>query len=759
LRQKVVIVGGGVAGLTAAHELIERDYDVTVVERRDYYGGKAASYESKVGNLKVPGEHGFRFFPGWYRNLPHTMARILYQGQDDPFFEGKNVLDNLVALEATVLAQYEKDYIPAVFHLPRSASQAEHFLAFWTGLRAIGLPFNEAFFFFKKMQEFLLTPEEERRERFDNITWWDFLEAGKRSEAFRVLIEATTRTTVAAKAKEASAYTIAKIAIATFLDGFTKPDRVLNGPTSEVWLEPWVTFLTKKGVDFQAGLELDVIKFEHADRTIDCLVFNRVVEQNYARLLNSTQQALDEIADLPQLGKTLSVEVAVKLRRKECDGLVARLQEMLEPYPAKKLDNEEKAQKELFPKGVSLDHGPRLGLKLHALLEELRELLESKAWSEALADLAPTRGNLAAPPAKPAVNPGLKKAYESAQTALQSALKVAPNDPVSVKADHFIFALPVEQMAYYVNRSTTLTSYAPELRNVIRLSESVDWMAGIQFYLNEPIDLPRGSLICIDSEWALTAVQQTQFWRRARLPEKVHAVLSVDISAWSVPGRFNQLEAYRCKPLEIAEEAWHQLKASLNRPGKPKILRDEMLLTGKLAGSYALDENIVDRFDRKKQAAYERSWSVQFGAQEILEDVGKKSAPMEAALLTGNRMAVNLEPLLINRKGYLKLRPEAQTAISNMFLAGDYVNTSTNLACMEGANESARRAVNAILDSDGSSAERCHIFTPSDSDVLSVLSRFLEAGARVTQIADNPVAAAATNWLSDKQKKWKKLWG
>jgi 15-cis-phytoene desaturase len=254
-------------------------------------------------------------------------------------------------------------------------------------------------------------------------------------------------------------------------------------------------------------------------------------------------------------------------------------------------------------------------------------------------------------------------------------------------------------------------------------------------------------------------VQQTQFWRKAGLPARTQGVLSVDISAWSVPGRFNQLEAYRCKPEEIADETWHQLKASLNRPGKPKILRDEMLLTGAVKGSYALDENIVDRFDRKKQAAYEKSWSVQFGAQEILEDVGKKGAAMEAALLTGNRMAVNLEPLLINRKGYLKLRPDAQTAISNLFLAGDYLNTSTNLACMEGANESARRAVNAILDADGSTETRCRIFTPSDSDVLSVLSRFMEAGARVAQIGDSPVAEAATNWLSDKRKKWKKLWG
>ena len=40
----------------------------------------------------------------------------------------------------------------------------------------------------------------------------------------------------------------------------------------------------------------------------------------------------------------------------------------------------------------------------------------------------------------------------------------------------------------------------------------------------------------------------------------------------------------------------------------------------------------------------------------------------------------------------------------NLLLAADYVRTHTDLATMEGANEAARRAVNAILDATGSRA-------------------------------------------------------
>jgi hypothetical protein len=45
--------------------------------------------------------------------------------------------------------------------------------------------------------------------------------------------------------------------------------------------------------------------------------------------------------------------------------------------------------------------------------------------------------------------------------------------------------------------------------------------------------------------------------------------------------------------------------------------------------------------------------------------------------------------------------PKSFTGIPNLFLAGDYIRTNTGLATMEAANESARRAVNCIIDASG----------------------------------------------------------
>lgn len=72
------------SGLSVAHELAERGYAVTVYEYDTALGGKARSMDvpgtGSGGRKPLPGEHGFRFFPGFYRNLPDTLRRIPFPG-------------------------------------------------------------------------------------------------------------------------------------------------------------------------------------------------------------------------------------------------------------------------------------------------------------------------------------------------------------------------------------------------------------------------------------------------------------------------------------------------------------------------------------------------------------------------------------------------------------------------------------------------------------------------------------------------------
>ncbi len=52
MKKEVAILGGGVAGMSAAHELINRGYKVKVYERNKLYcGGKARSLNVPNTNL------------------------------------------------------------------------------------------------------------------------------------------------------------------------------------------------------------------------------------------------------------------------------------------------------------------------------------------------------------------------------------------------------------------------------------------------------------------------------------------------------------------------------------------------------------------------------------------------------------------------------------------------------------------------------------------------------------------------------------
>ena len=678
---KVVVVGGGVAGLSAAHELAKRGFAVEVYERRGYFGGKAASVTIGVDNgyttgpRGLPGEHGYRFFPGWYRHLPATMKEIPYKD--------RTVFANLVPADTNWLVSYDRDPVKALLRLPTSFQELKTLAAFPAELMRLGLTADDMQFFFGKLLEFATSSEERRVREYDTQTWAQFLDADKRSPAFRAyLVEAATRNTVAARPDEASAYTIGRIAIQTLLDTLnpeTFSDQVLNGPTSEVWIDPWLDSLRGRGVRLISDAELDSVEFDGGQISGLRFQFGR----------QEGRLAAERVAHIQRLAAGPRVEPAPGQATLLTDADEVEFRSRL----VAAIDESTMAKWEAGSGELRADVVKRLSL--------LTKIDQASLLDRARADA--------------------EKIVETANA--QSS------EPVT--ADYFVFALPIEQMAYYVNRSSTITSYDPALKNILTLSSYVGWMSGIQFYLTDAVTITRGHIDLLDSEWSLTGILQTQFWHdfdvRTRatdpLGQKVRAIFSVDISAWDRRGRVFRKEAYNCTREEIAIEVWEQIKRSLNRPGKADLVRDDMLLgfskttgTRALPGeSYYLDDSVVDRLDRKKQALYEKFRSVQFSSDDLIRKQERPNgeAP-QTSYQSGNRLLFNVEPLLVNRVGSLALRPAARTAIPNMFLAGDYVRTNTNLATMEGANEAARTAVNEILLASGSAEAPCEIWPLSE---------------------------------------------
>ncbi|MCU1700133.1 MAG: polyprenyl synthetase [Mycobacterium sp.] len=238
----VAVLGGGVGGLSAAHELAKRGFEVTVYEAREEFGGKARSIDvPDTGRNPLPGEHGFRFFPGFYRHLDATMAEIPYQG--------RTVKDNLVPAKETMMAQAGgANELIAPMKFPSDVDDLTKMVEFMFELIAtLGIPLHEFLFFFERILAYLTACDERRLAEFESQSWWEFTDGTNKSAAYRKFIAiGMTRTLVAARAEEMSARTgcaILNQLLQVGADIGGQPDRILNGPTTDVWIKPWVDYL------------------------------------------------------------------------------------------------------------------------------------------------------------------------------------------------------------------------------------------------------------------------------------------------------------------------------------------------------------------------------------------------------------------------------------------------------------------------------------------------------------------------------------
>jgi uncharacterized protein with NAD-binding domain and iron-sulfur cluster len=268
---------------------------------------------------------------------------------------------------------------------------------------------------------------------------------------------------------------------------------------------------------------------------------------------------------------------------------------------------------------------------------------------------------------------------------------VTLRDGTRVRADFYVLAVPLDVVPTLI--SLELAALDPQL-DALRTADIgslVSWMVGLQFFLYEDVLLVRGHTFYPDAPWGLTTISQPQFWgdlglfRRRYGGGDVGGLISVDIAEWNVPGTFVTKPAQQCTPEEIAREVWLQLKAGLNSNGAGggdgDVLRDELL------HSWHLDDDL---------------------------DYTRGLPP------------TNTARLLVHPPGSWDLRPEAATAVPNLVLASDYVRTFTNLATMEGANEAARRAVNAILERSRSVAPAVGVWPLHEPESFDVWKRLDE---------------------------------
>lgn len=553
--------------MSAAHHLLTRGedrFDVEIFERRTM-GGKARSAVKDYTDL--PTEHGFRFFPGFYKHITATMKEI-------PLDTGGNVYDkNLVDTDVYTFLFSNKS---GRLDVPINVGTYLSSFRFGTLVNKIrrlrkqkqdsGIEITEdgTKRFVQSITEVFTTCNARIDNNYDNISWSEYIDAENRANVYGadykdLLATGISKNLVAVRADVANARTGAKLIghmIWHIVSPFAPPaDKILNAPTQDAWIDPWVNFLRQKGLTI------------HTDRRV------------------------------------VSIE---------------------------------------FDPGTRLITGVRHD-DVEAIYNQEDPVVKGKSW----------------------------KYYESSDVIAKLKLE---------QADYFICAMPIERLDEVMERSKfngyQIKQYDPALQNFEALWRNTEWMTGIMFYFDTPIDIARGHITIADEDAAVTMISQLQFWTeylRNRQPivrkgKTVKALLSVIVSNWEAKSKYIANKDIRLRNLsreEVVEEI------------RELIFRCE-IEKGKTLGTYR--DNLIDAF-----------------LDDSITDYDPNLANPRYKEIEGKFTLYNKEPLFINKTHSYHLRPTGYTAFRNLFLASDYVKTNADLGCMDSADEAARRAVNNIL--------------------------------------------------------------
>jgi FAD dependent oxidoreductase len=556
-------------------------------------------YQFAVESTRVPGEHGFRFFPSFYRNMFDTMKRIPIEeasisatpqanetGVTTMSDSARTAFDALESADQIGFGLRphrgrERERSFEISRRPiRSFQQLRELIQ--DVLERAGYRGQDIYRLATRYLEYLTSSQERRRAEYEELAWADFLGLGANYSAyFASHVNGGAQGLAAMSSQTNDARTIGSIAVQLTLDelrvnesGYT--DATLRGPTSEALFGPWQTYLQTQGVVFRCarfagfcgrGMAVRPVFVTDNDSTVDI-----------------------DPADYYVLA-----------------------------IPIHKLQ-------ELFAGNgdPTVRPAPDPGMLNHDQLFDAND-----RWLE-LDEL---------------------EAMGSPDTALTEIPRAERNDLR-------------KHLTYRMNDYAVHPDEGP-----------LRYMCGVQFYFDADVRLFLGHTLCLDSLWGVSYISQEQYWQdRSRGQDGVRGVLSAIFTRFEVaaPGITDPTPktAMQCNEAELVERVWKQIADTWNTPANGPSPTPHY---------YFLDENL--------------------------------SRPHEQWR--------NETPYLVNKVCDWEHRGGARTAsgdyvypmqLGHTVFAGTFMRTTTRLNSMEAANETGRRAVNAILDREGVLAERVPVY-------------------------------------------------
>ena len=721
---RVTVFGGGIAGLTAAHELVERGFDVLVVERQP--AGVATREENvQVGGLartqwdgveafeqphgidnerrqyprertaaaRVPGEHGYRFFPSFYRHIFDTMKRtpIRHEDEDQVRPPHLTAFDQLQGTYEQVFAR-KQNYVNLSRTRPRTLeSLRKEYMQLVDGL---GFKQRDIARFLFKLIRYLMTCSERREAEYEELSMLEFF-GGEDfyHEEFLAAIRAAPQALVAMDAAHGDARTQLNVYLQLLMDqvlGGEYTDNTLRGPTSDAWFVYWREYLEEMGVSFVQGNLLSIAGQSDS-------AFEIVLEWPEMEAQDSACPGQHEVS--ARIATSDYVVMALDALEAErvssrwaSNGVPADLRRYSSYTSRKILANTYRYELVVHCKDNAVDlpvgHDMLVWLlsRIHTIhvngddgLHAVRSVLSSMLQITGEVRERQTKAE------------DLRLVFWMAQKLAPRLLRQIESFVAEcLQGSDFGRAKFSSDAPEHIDQELTVeTPRIPTTQFGDDPADRFQTFTGIQYYFEQDFRLVRGHVYLPDTDWGLSVISQKQFWsERAREVDgvKLRGILSVDI------GDTRKVSAYTGKSFlasgskqEVAAEVWRQIEDSLRA----------------VRGENATVTNLP--LPKPKF----------FHVDEGLE-------------FDGHRLNRNLTPFLVNNVGDWEKRPKCMPWIpgteskfvdstdakdvwhaphggyrvhnNRVVFCGHYMRTFTRMTTMEAANESARHAVNAILD-------------------------------------------------------------
>ncbi len=580
---------------------IDVDEDEPQASRRPYVGLYVRVHED-LG--LIAGEHGFRFFPGFYRHLRDTMRRTPIFDPLTRTFTSRTAHDNLQEVRWQIVADPERPYRTALSRkaIPTIGGMIEQYRAI---RRDLDYQPVDLLRFWLRLLRYMTSSTGRREADYERMTWWDFIskrrlddpadpERFRYEPRFEEALKHTPKALVAMGSEHADARTQGNINVQLMMDQFElqdQSDSTLAGPTSTTWFDHWRTFLEEQGVRFFLGEVTEI----------------RVPPRAPGG------------APPPRARVEITFPGGAQ--------------------PAEYLDGEE-----MVRLGRIREHYIVSALDVVGLARVTRGLRRSKRAVGAIADLDKLIGD-----------------GPDQDRDLEDITSLGRRGPGGGLGDRF----------------QTLT--------------------GIQLYYQRHVSFANGHIYFAESPWGLSAISQIQFWgpfgsgHRGRLAGN----LSIDIGSWRAAGGVpdpNTLDRDA-----IATGVQEQIKNSSKLPEGEDARKRKWLPHASL---YHLDDFIAfARVDPAQPDAPIRPWRNH--APFLINVADEWEQRPRGEPWTPNDLAArDRQPGAGAPAGEVWTPGEGGYVVhhGNLVVAGPHMRTFTRMATMEAANESARHAVNAILD-------------------------------------------------------------